>query len=187
MKSRFGNYLAVTFLILILVMIIPKQDEGQTSMGVLPVTSSTVSSSVLNARDWQEISFRIQDLLIMHLAGIGSVSKLSRQHILLLLKEIPDPDPENLDAGAYSIISKKENLHYLLKCSLESIRQADRNVLAYIRIIIVDGYNGKVFWEKVYKTSKSLSNPAVTVQTLMDEVFKPFISEISNEVKSLKY
>jgi hypothetical protein len=187
MKTRFGNKISLAVMILILALAGTKQGASQTTMGILPVNVSSVGSSVLNARQWQWISSQMCDLLVTQLAGVGAVSKLSREHILLLLKEVPAPDPENLDAESYKIISKKENLHYLLKCSIESIQVADKNVLAPIRVIMVDGNNGQVFWEKVLKTGRTVSNPAITEQTLLDEVFKPSINDISKETKSLKY
>jgi hypothetical protein len=187
MKTRFGNKISLAVMILILALAVTKQGASQTTMGILPVNVSSVSSSVLNARQWQGISSQMCDLLVMQLAGIGTASKLSREHILLLLKEVPALDPENLDAEAYKIISKKENLHYLLKCSIESIQVVDKNVLAPIRVIMVDGNNGKVFWEKIMKTGRIVSNPSITEQILLDEVLKPSIIDISKEIKSLKY
>jgi hypothetical protein len=187
MKPGFGVNILVTVLVLIQTVIISNHVIGQTTMGVLPVNVSSVNTSVLNARQWQGISTQLNDLLVTQLAGIGMVSKLTREHILLLLKEIPAPDPENLDAEAYKVISKKEKLHYLLKCSIESIQVADKNVLAPIRVIVVDGNNGKYFWEKVFKTSRIVSDPAITEQILLEEVFKPSFVDISYDLTSLKY
>ena len=185
MKSGFGNNILVTILVLVITTL--TKTNGQTTMGVLPVDASAVSSSVLNARQWQWITIQIHDLLVTQLAGIGTVTKLTREHILLLLKEIKDPDPENLDAETYKIISRKENLHYLLKYSIESIDIVNEYVQAPIRVFIVDGNNGKVFWEKVLKTNRIVSNPAITEQILLDEVIKPSVNDISKEIKLLKY
>jgi hypothetical protein len=187
MKSRIGNSFMVKSVILILLVSVSKHTDGQTTMGILPVNTSAVSSSVLNASEWQQINFQMHDLLVTQLAGIGTVCKLSREHILLLLKEIQNPDPENLDAETYKIISRKENLHYLLKCSIESIEVIDEYVQAPIRVFVVDGNNGKVFWEKVLKTNKIVSTPDITEKILLEEVIKPSVKEISNELKSLKY
>jgi hypothetical protein len=178
---------AVLIWISILALPNPKQVAAQTTMGILPVSVSSVSSSVLNAHQWQVISLQLHDYLVMQLAGIGNVSKLSREHILLLLKEVPAPDPENLDAEAYKIISKKEKLHYLLKCSVESIQVTGNNVLAPVSIIIVDGNTGKVFWEDTVKPNRSVSDPEVNDQILLNEVFKPTILEMSKEISALKY
>jgi hypothetical protein len=177
MKSRFEVNILVMILILIMAVPISNQVIGQTTLGILPVNTSAVSASVLNARQWQGISSQMCDLFVMQLAGVGKISKLSREHIMLLLKEVPVPDPENLDAEAYKIISKKENLHYLLKCSIESIYVADKNVLAPIRVSMVDGNNGQVYWEKVMKTSRIVSNQLIAEQ----------IIDISRELTSLKY
>lgn len=160
---------------------------GQTTMSILPVNTSAVSSQVLNAEQWQNISLQLQDYLVLQLAGIGTISKLSREHILLLLKEMTPPDQENLTEEAYKIISKKENLNYLLKCSIESIQVIDKNVLAPIHIIIVDGNNGKVFWEKTVTINKIVPNPTVTEHILLNDVFKPSVNTVSKEIKALKF
>jgi hypothetical protein len=172
---------------LILTTILPNNILAQTTMSILPVNSIAVNSQLLNAQQWQGISYQLQDHFVAQLASIGTISKLSREHILLLMKEMPSPDPENLTAEAYKIISKKENLHYLLKCSIESVQLVDKNVLAPIRIIIVDGNNGKVFWEKTVRINKIVSNSAITEHILLNEVFKPSINEISKEIRLLKY
>jgi hypothetical protein len=161
--------------------------EGQTTMSILPVNTSAVNSQVLDAPQWQNISLQLQDQFITQLAGLGTISKLSREHILLLLKEMTPPDPENLSAEAYKVISKKENLHYLLKCSIESIQAVDKNVISPVHLIIVDGTNGKVFWEKTVRINKVLSKPVLSEHILLNEVFKPSVTEISKEIKALKY
>jgi len=178
---------AFAALVLILAITFPTHVLGQTSMSILPVNTSAVNSQVLNAQQWQNISVQLQDHFILQLAGLGTINKLSREHILLLLKEMTQPDPENLSADAYKIISKKENLHYLLKSSIESIQVIDRNVLAPLRVIIVDGNNGKVFWEKTVKINKTVSNPPLTEQLLLNEVFRPAVNDIAKEIKALKY
>ena len=160
---------------------------GQTTMSILPVNTSVVSSEVLNTEQWQNVSMQLQDYFVAQLAPIGTISKLSREHILLLMKEMPAPDPESLTEEAYKIISKKENLHYLLKCAIESIEVIDKNIISHIHIIIVDGNNGKKFWEKTVKINKIVPNPEVTGQILLNDVFKPSVKEISKEIKALKY
>jgi hypothetical protein len=175
------------FLVIILAVMIAGKVKGQTTIGVLPVNLSALDSQVLDTQQWQEISMKMQSLLVTQLAGIGPVSKLSREHILLLLKEVPSPDTENLGADDYRIISKKENLHYLLKCTVESIKVADRNVITPVRVVIIDGNNGNVFWEKTWKSARVFSGPSVTGQLLFDQVFVPAIMEISAELKSLRY
>jgi hypothetical protein len=173
-----GMMLATTF---------PVSVSGQTTMSILPINTSSVNTQFLNAQQWQGVSLQMQDQFVSQLTSIGTISKLTREHILLLLKEMPAPDPESLNSEAYKIISKKENLHYLLKCSIESIQMIDKSVLAHIHIIIVDGNNGKVFWEKIVKTNKVVSNTSLNEHILLNEVFKPFINEISKEIKALKY
>jgi hypothetical protein len=187
MKPRFGNKLSVAVIFVVLVLAASSHLAGQTTMGILPVNVASVGSNILNEQQWQSVSGQLHDYLVLQLAGIGNVSKLSREHILLLTKEIPAADIENLDAEAYKIISKKEKLHYLLKCSVESIQVADRNVIAPIRVIIVDGNNGKVFWEKELKTRRIVNDPVLTEYILLNNVFKPSVEEIAKEVLTLKY
>jgi len=187
MKPRFGNKHTAAAMFFMLIMATSSHLAGQTTMGILPVNVASVGSNVLSELQWSSVSSQLHDYLVMQLAGIGNVSKLSREHILLLLKEVPAIDPENLDAGAYIIISKKEKLQYLLKCSVESIKVSGKNVISPLRIIIMDGNTGKVFWEDEIKTNRVVSNPAVTEHILLEEVFKPSINEISKEIIILKY
>jgi hypothetical protein len=191
MKTRSGMRIHGAVLILISISILactsPNQAAAQTTMGILPVNVSSVSSSVLNANQWQVISLQLHDYLVMQLTGIGNMSKLSREHILLLLKEIPGLDPENLDAEAYKIISKKEKLHYLLKCSVESIRVTGFNVIAPVSIIIVDGNTGNVFWEDIINSVRIISGPDMNEHILLNDVLKPSVDEISKEITALKY
>ena len=187
MKTRKSISVLLSSFLFLLAIAISANVNGQTTLSVLPVNTSAVSSQILNAQQWQNVSSMMQDHFVLQLAGIGTISKLSREHILLLLKEVPAPDPEGLNEEAYKIISKKENLHYLLKCSIESIQQVDKSVLAPIRIIIVDGKNGKVYWEKVLKVNKIVSNPILSEHILLHEVFKPLINDVSKEIKTLKF
>jgi hypothetical protein len=63
----------------------------------------------------------------------------------------------------------------------------DKNVLAPIHIIIVDGNNGKVFWEKTVNINKIVPGPAVNEHILLNDVFKPSVNTVSKEIKALKY
>jgi len=187
MKTILKIRVAFAAIMLIVAVTFSNLALGQTTMSILPVNTSAVSSQVLNAQQWQNISLQLQDYFVLQLAGIGTINKLSREHILLLLKEMTPPDPESLTEEAYKIISKKENLNYLLKCSIESIQVVDKNVLAPIHIIIVDGNNGKVFWEKRVNINKIVPNPAITEQLLLNDVFKPSVKDVFKEIKALKY
>jgi hypothetical protein len=181
----FNKILAI--ILFVLTFTNPANVSGQTTLSILPVNTTAVNSQVLNAQQWQSISMQLQDHFVLQLATIGTVNKLSREHILLLLKELPAIDPESLTAEAYKIISKKENLHYLLKCVIESIQVMDKNVIAPIHVIVVDGNNGKVFWEKTVRINKTVPNPLITEQLLLNDVFKPSVNDISKEIKTLKY
>lgn len=174
-------------LLVLMMLITSVESSSQVTLSILPVGTTAVNSGTLNAQQWQNVSMQMQDHFLVQLASIGKISKLTREHILLLLKEMPAPDPENLSAEAFKIISKKENLQYLLKCSIESVQLVDKNVVAQIKIVIVEGNNGKVFWEKTLKVNKLVSTPVLSEHLLLNEVFKPSVSEISNEIKVLKY
>lgn len=174
-------------LLVLMMFITSVESSSQVTLSILPVGTTAVNSGTLNAQQWQNVSMQMQDHFLVQLASIGKISKLTREHILLLLKEMPAPDPENLSTEAFKIISKKENLQYLLKCSIESVQLVDKNVVAQIKIVIVEGNNGKVFWEKTLKVNKLVSTPVLSEHLLLNEVFKPSVSEISNEIKVLKY
>lgn len=174
-------------LLVLMMLITSVESSSQVTLSILPVGTTAVNSGTLNAQQWQNVSMQMQDHFLVQLASIGKISKLTREHILLLLKEMPAPDPENLSTEAFKIISKKENLQYLLKCSIESVQLVDKNVVAQIKIVIVEGNNGKVFWEKTLKVNKLVSTPVLSEHLLLNEVFKPSVSEISNEIKVLKY
>lgn len=174
-------------LLVLMMLITSVESSSQVTLSILPVGTTAVNSGTLNAQQWQNVSMQMQDHFLVQLASIVKISKLTREHILLLLKEMPAPDPENLSAEAFKIISKKENLQYLLKCSIESVQLVDKNVVAQIKIVIVEGNNGKVFWEKTLKVNKLVSTPVLSEHLLLNEVFKPSVSEISNEIKVLKY
>lgn len=187
MKTFKMTFTLIVSFLLMLAIGFTNKASGQTTMSILPVNTSAVSSEVLNAQQRQNISAQLQDHFVSQLAGIGTINKLSREHILLLLKEMPKPDPENLTEEAYKMISKKENLHYLLKCSVESIEVVDKNVLSPVHIIIVDGISGKKFWEKTVAINKGVANQAVTDQILLNDVFKPSVNGVAKEIKALKY
>ena len=187
MKTGFGKKIAIAVIPLILALTNTDQAACQTSMGILPVNVASVGSSVLGSGQWQSLSFHLHDYLVGQLAGLGTVIKLTHEHILLLLKETPAADPDNLDAGSYLIICKKEKLQYLLICSIDSIRVSGKNVHSPFRVILVDGNTGKVFWEDVINTIRIVSDPGISGHILLNEVFKPAINEISKELNTLNY
>lgn len=158
---------------------------GQPAISILPVNTTALESQVLSSKQWQQISEQIQNQFVLQLSGKGNITKLSREHVLLLLKEIPPPEIENLDAEAYRIISKKESLQYLVKCAVESIHVVDKNVISPIRVIIIDGSNGKIFWGKTLKVNKLLPTNTITDQLLLNEVYKPSVKELTDQIRKL--
>jgi hypothetical protein len=178
--------ISATMFILML-MFFPTKVGGQPNMGILPVNISFVGSSVLKVQQLQIVAVELQNFIVDQLESNGRVNKISSEHILLLLKEMPSQNPETLTDEEYKTISKKENLDYLLKCSIKSIQAEGKNLTTQIQAIIYDGNNGKKFWEKDITTKKSISTQTLTEQVLINELFKLSFNEIIAEIKSLKY
>jgi hypothetical protein len=187
MKKEICKFrIAVIALLLSSGTVLPLRSYGQPVIGILPV-GINVNSMVLNEQQWQSLSLQMQHLLVSQMKESGTIRKLSREHILLLLKELPSPDPENLTDEAYKIISKRENLNYLVRCKVESIRVDDKNVLMPIWVLVIDGSTGKKFWEKPLAVNRVISTPLLSEHLLLNEVFKPSISDLMPEIKGLSY
>jgi len=176
-----------TTLIILTFLIISTGINGQITMGILPANLPAANSPDMDERQWQSFSSKLHDCLVNEISGKILVTKLTREHILLLLKDKPVKDAENPDAEAIQTICKKERLQYLLKYSIESLPIRDKTVNVQSGFIILDGNSGKVFWEKNMKTSRTVSSSAITEQVLFEEVFKPLIHQISEEIKMLNY
>jgi hypothetical protein len=187
MKVMPGTRSTVLSFIFIVILFSSYEMKSQTAMGILPVSYKAVNTSLLSARQWQTVISGLHDEFVKLLSGTMTVSKLTREHILLLLKETPAADPENLDEQAYIIICKKEKLHYLLKYSVESVQVIDNNYVIQSKTIIIDGNNGKTFWEKPTKTTRAVNHAEINEQVMLDEVFIPIVTEISKEIKLLNY
>jgi hypothetical protein len=172
-------------LIMLCATMFPLLASGKPSIGILPVNTRSVSSANLNEQKLQSLSQQLQDYFTVQLKDIGTISQLSREHILLLMKEIPSPDPEDLTAEAYKIISKKENLVYLLKCSVESIQVQNKYTRTVINVILFEGNSGKKFWSKKATGNKKLSSPLLSEHILLNELIKPSLVEVLNEIKTL--
>jgi hypothetical protein len=185
-KRIFKIRITVIVILLSAVTVLSFRSYGQPVIGILPV-GTNVNLAVLNEQQWQSLSFQMQDLLVSQMQKTGTIRKLSREHILLLLKELPSPEPENLTDEGYKIISKKENLNYLVRCNVESIRVDYKNVLMPIRVVIIDGSTGKKFWEKPLAVSRIISTPMLSEHLLLNEVFKPSLSDLMPEIKGLSY
>ncbi|MBN1340534.1 MAG: hypothetical protein JXA03_14490 [Bacteroidales bacterium] len=185
MKTTF-NILTPVVSILILVSVFSGNVNGQTTLGVLPVNTSAVNSSVLDAQQWQALSLQLQDHLTMQLGSAGTVSKLTREHVLLALKGMPSPDPDNLSAEAIREIAKKEKLNYLVKCTFESIKVVDKNLVMPLIIYVADD-SGKTFWERVLKIDQALPAGPVTEHILMEDFIKPPLEKALEEMKALNF
>jgi len=160
---------------------------GQTTMGILPVSNNAAGSSVLNTEQWHRIALSLQDYLAVNLVSVGTIYKLSREQLLLLLKEMPPPNSGNLSVEAYQSISRKENLHYLFKYSIESFQVLERNAVASLSVIIIEGNSGEKFWERSWKINKNMAGIEVTENTVLNEVFKPSLNQALNEIIKLNY
>jgi hypothetical protein len=180
-KIRVG----VLVVIMLYATLFPLSSSGKPSIGILPVNIRSVSSANLNEQQLQSLSLLLQDYFTVHLKDIVIVSPLSREHILLLMKEVPAPDPEELTAEAYKIISKKENLMYLLQCSVESLQVQNENARIIVNMIIVEGSSGKKFWAKKITGNKKLSTPLSSEHILLNELFKPILEDVMKEIKTL--
>lgn len=187
MKARYGVIKTLTVVIMLTGVLLVKTTNGQITMGVLPVNVPTGESQEINSQVWQALSSQIHEYLVLRLTNVGDVKKLSREHIVLLLKEMSSQAPEDLDIEAYKTISRKEKMDYLLKCSVESFDISGKTVNATVRIIIIDGSNGKMFWEKTIKTVKTINETPSSRQILMDQVFKPALDKMIKEILTLKY
>jgi hypothetical protein len=171
--------------IMLFASMLPLSSSGKPSIGILPVNTRSVNSANLNEQHLQSLSLLLQDYFTVQLKDIGSVSPLSREHILLLMKEVPSPDPEDLTAEAYKIISKKENLMYFLKCSVESLQVQNENTKTVVNVIIVEGNSGKIFWSKKGSGNKKLSSSLFSEHLLLNELFKPLLEDVMKEIKTL--
>jgi hypothetical protein len=187
MKQRIKNFrfgmLAFSFLI---IAAIPVRTMGKPSVGILPVIIRPVSPSVLNDQQALSLAVQLQDYFSTRLNDLGTISKLSREHILLLLKEVPAPDPENLKAESYKVISKKENLTYFLKCTIESIQVQKDLVQVPVGLYIVEGNSGKIFWEKKVTASKGRGTALLSEHILLNEIIKPALEPVIVEINTLK-
>jgi len=183
------NIKKIRFEVLILIMLVatlfPISISGKTSVGILPVNTRQVSSALLNEQQLQLLSQHLVEYFSVQLKEVGTISQLSHEHILLLLKEVPVADTENLSTEAYKNISKKENLAYFLKCSVESLQVKNENTRAVVNMILVEGSSGKNFWSKKVYGSKKLSSPLLSEHLLLNELFKPSLEEVLNEIKTL--
>jgi hypothetical protein len=171
--------------IMLFASMLPLSSSGKPSIGILPVNTRSVNSANLNEQHLQSLSLLLQDYFTVQLKDIGTVSPLSREHILLLMKEVPSPYPEDLTAEAYKIISKKENLMYFLKCSVESLQVQNENARITLNMSIVEGSSGKKFWAKKITGNKKLSTPFFSEHILLNELFKPLLEDVMKEIKTL--
>lgn len=166
-------------------LLFPIPGEGKPSFGVLPVIARPEVFSGLNELQQQSMIGLLQDQLVTQLQVVAVPTRLSREHILLLMKEVPAPDPEKLSEEAYRIISKKENLTWILKCSLESLQVQKDSGRAVIQLLIIEGNSGKTFWTKKITANKILSSPLFSEHLLLNELFKPMLDDAVKEIKTL--
>jgi len=186
MENR--NYLFRTATMVILIFagtFLSHLSFSQPVIGILPVSINKVNSNALNDQQWHSVSVKMQDLLASELVKTGTIRKFSREHILLLLKELPSPDPVNLTDEAYKIISKREKLNYLIRCNIESISAENKNVLMPVRLVIIDGSTGKKFWEKSSAITRIISSPLLSEHLLLNELFKPVLEDVLKEINAL--
>jgi hypothetical protein len=159
---------------------------GQTNIGILPVSNSAVGSPLLSVQKWQLVSPQIQEQIAQQLEDMANVHILSREHILLLLKEVPSPDPENLSVESLKAICKKKNLNYLVKCTFHAVKTADKNLILDLHFEIMES-EGKVFWQKVKKINKDMPEAKMTQDNLWSEIINQAKTDVFEEIKRLNY
>lgn len=171
--------------VLLYTLLFPLATAGKPLLGVLPVSARADFISGLNEQQQQSLLEQLQDQLVTQLQVVVVPAKLSREHILLLMKEVPAPDPEKLSEESCRIISKKENLTWILKCSLESLQLQKEKIHAVMQLLIIEGNSGKTFWSKKITAGKILSSPFFSEHLLLTELFKPMLDDAVKEIKTL--
>ena len=187
MKTIFKFKISITALIFIIAVMIQGRMFAQANLSILPVNTNDLNSTILEGGQMMDFTMGLQEFFVQELESIGNSTEMTREHILLLLKGLPALDPENLNTEAYKQICKAEGLDYLVKCSIESIDKVDKNVVAPVWIIVIDGKNGKEFWKKQVIIDKLIPNPKLTEHILLNDVFKPSLKDTIKEMKKLKY
>lgn len=187
MKAIFNLGFGLLTLIFAFFVITPENVFAQTEIRILPVSTSEVQTSLLDEDQLINMSLGLQQFFLQELQNIGNVGELSREHILLLMKEMPPPDIDNLTEEEYKKICKREELKYLLKCSIESLNIVDKNILIPVNIVIINGKNGKEFWQKEITINQLKPKQQLTEHILLTEIFKPALAESVKEMKKLKY
>ena len=171
--------------VLLMTLFFPFASTGKPLLGILPVSVRPEAISGVIDRQLQSLAMQLQEQLVIELQVVTTPSKLSREHILLLMKEVPAPDPEKLSEEAIRIICKKENLTWLLKCNMESLHVQKENARTVIQLIILEGNSGKTFWTKKITAQKIISSPFFSEHLLLNELFKPMLDDAMNEIKTL--
>ncbi len=187
MKAIFNLGFGLLTLIFAFFIITPENVLAQTEIRILPVNTSELQTSLLDEDQIINLSSGLQQFFLQELQNTGNVGELSREHILLLMKEMPPLDINNLTEEEYKKICKSEDLKYLVKCSIESLKIVDKNIVAPIKIIIITGRNGKEFWKKEITINQLKPKQPLTEHILLNEVFKPALAESVKEMKKLKY
>ena len=180
-KLRPGIWVVVLWTTLLF----PLPGEGKPSFGILPVTARPEAMNGLNEPQQQSLMVQLQELLVTQLQVVAVPGKLSREHILLLLKEVPAPDPEKLSEEAVRIICRNKNLAWLMKCTVESLQVQKENSRAVIQLLILEGNSGKTFWTKRITAVKILPSPFFSEHLLLNELFKPMLDDAVKEMKTL--
>ncbi len=158
---------------------------AQPSIGILPVAPPASYAGVLNNQQISSLTLQMQNHFKTQLKTMGNTTLLTREHVLLLLKEVPAPDPVNLTEEAFKIISTKERLNYLLRCSIESMESVNNTVLIMAsKIIFVEGNSGKIVYEKKVNGEAVVQLP-VNEQIILNKIFIPSVAPVLKEIKAL--
>jgi hypothetical protein len=154
---------------------------GQPSFGVMEFTNKVDGLYWWHAT----VASELQGYLTQELRTFGTGQSLSREHILLLLKEVDPPDLDDLEEDVIKEIGRHEQLKYLVTGELESFEVKDVKVIYVIRLIIYKTEDGKIVWQDAPEVIKDLKGKEINDKILLEKAFKPTLLEMTKEIKKL--
>lgn len=156
---------------------------GQPSFGIMEF-----SNNVDNLYWWHaNVASELQDLLSQEFQTLGTTHELTREHILLLLKELEPPDFDNLPEDVIKEIGRNEQLKYLVTSQLKSMEIKDVIVTFIIRLVIYKTDDGTIVWQDAPKIVKELKTKEINDKVLVEQALKPAILDMIGEIKKLNW
>jgi hypothetical protein len=156
---------------------------GQPSFGIMDF------SSTFNNEYWnQDVAYQMRDLLVSGLQPIGSIQPMTREHVLLLLKELEPPDLDNLDEKVIVEIGRRQGLQYLVKGTLQKLEVKDKLVTFKIRLVIYKTNDATIIWDKAPEVSHELTDKELKEHILLKGgIYKPTLLGMVDEIKKLPW